>query len=63
MYYKAYFFFEKSRIRDNRGKSDARLEMEGLHPDGMDTSGVRNHVWAPENSKVEVDKYGVIRIY
>lgn len=57
-YYNSYVFFEKSRIRDNKGKSDTRLGMERLHPNGMDTTKVRNHARAPASRRVEIDKYG-----
>lgn len=61
IYYGAYVFFEKARIRDCRPKSDDRLIIERQHPNGMDTKRVRNRVWVPQGKIAQVDKHGVIR--
>lgn len=63
IYYKAYVFFEKLRIRDKKDKSDDRREMERRHPDGMDTTRIRNRAWVPPGGTAGVDKYGMVHIY
>jgi hypothetical protein len=42
IFYAAFVFFEKVRIRDGHPKSPERVEMERAHPDGLQISEMRN---------------------
>lgn len=59
VFYAAYVFFEKLRVRDNKPKAKKRQEMETEWPDGFNTGqqlsgGVTVHV----TEKVSMDQYG-----
>lgn len=61
IYYSAYVFFEKMRIRDGQPKTDKRVKMEGLWPEGMNITEVRNRIYVRPNETVWEDEYGCIR--
>jgi len=59
VYYAAYVFFEKERIRTSKAKSEGRKKMESIYPRGMDTDRpARKGVWTSSNSSVSKNKYG-----
>lgn len=58
VYYGAYVFFEKRRIRDGRPKSKMRLEMEAIHPAGMNTTDIMNIYVGPLGPVPVEDEYG-----
>ena len=62
IYYSAYVFFEKIRVRDEKDKSNDRVVMEGLYPNGANTTEVRNRGWAPFGKRVIIDRYGRMKI-
>ena len=60
VYYAAYVFFEKLRIKQGKAKSKDREMMEEIHPGGVDTkvqSGKISYVVAAD-SEAWMDKYG-----
>ncbi|OGM42360.1 hypothetical protein ABOM_007866 [Aspergillus bombycis] len=61
VFYAAYVFFEKLRIRDDRPKTKFREEMEKIwgRQGGFDTTTARHRgVWCHESEFEYVDKYG-----
>ena len=65
VYYAAYVFFEKLRIKQRKPKSADREIMEELHPGGVDRkvqSGKVAYV-VGANSRIGMDKYGRIVSY
>ncbi|ROT43685.1 hypothetical protein SODALDRAFT_342582 [Sodiomyces alkalinus F11] len=58
VYYGAYVFFEKRRLRDGRPKSKMRLEMESIHPAGMNTTDIMNIYVGPLGPVPVEDEYG-----
>lgn len=62
VYHAAYVFFEQRRIQDRQPKSAERIEMERLYPYGMNTSTIRDRVWAPADADVVIDNFGVVEI-
>ncbi|KAI9770063.1 MAG: hypothetical protein M1839_003291 [Geoglossum umbratile] len=65
VFYAAYVFFEKLRIKEGKKKSKHREAMEGVwaHKGGFDTeySSHRGY-WAPKGASVHMDQYGLVRI-
>ena len=60
VYYAAYVFFEKLRIKQHKPKSEDREIMEEIHPNGVDTktqSGKIAYIGAA-NTVLKMDKYG-----
>ncbi|KAE8383863.1 hypothetical protein BDV26DRAFT_250923 [Aspergillus bertholletiae] len=65
VFYAAYVFFEKIRIRDNQPKTKFREEMEGIwrSEGGFDIETSNNRgFWCHESECVSVDKYGRVKI-
>ena len=63
VYYAAYVFFEKLRVKQGKPKSKDREIMEEIHPGGLDTkvqSGKISYV-VGAGSKVWTDKFGRVR--
>ncbi|TID20722.1 hypothetical protein E6O75_ATG05486 [Venturia nashicola] len=59
VYYAAYVFFEKERMRTDKAKSEGRKKMEAIYPSGMGTDRpVRKGIWTTGNSNVTKNKYG-----
>lgn len=58
VYYTAYVFFEKRRIKDGKNKDQARLKMEEIHPDGMNTTELLTHVTVFRGEEPVMDEYG-----
>lgn len=59
VYYAAYVFFEKERMRTGKAKSEGRKKMEAIYPSGMDTDRpARKGIWTSGNSNVSKNKYG-----
>lgn len=65
VYYAAYVFFEKRRVKDKKPKSKDREIMEGIHFDGVDTKVVAGNVRyiGSASSKLGMDKYGRVFSY
>ncbi|EON99865.1 hypothetical protein UCRPA7_4719 [Phaeoacremonium minimum UCRPA7] len=62
IFYAAYVFFEKVRIRDGKPKSTDRLEMERIHPSGMNTTEIRNYfLTIHKDEQMVEDKFGRIK--
>lgn len=60
VYYAAYVFFEKLRVKQKKPKSEDREIMEEIHPSGVDTkvqSGKIAYVGGT-NTVLKMDKYG-----
>ncbi|CAG8957025.1 hypothetical protein HYFRA_00012505 [Hymenoscyphus fraxineus] len=67
VFYAAYVYFEKMRLRDGNVKSKHRVEMEKRHPSGFDTKR-RNegrYYTCMEGQKISVteDKFGVSHVH
>ncbi|KAH8812434.1 hypothetical protein F5884DRAFT_785366 [Xylogone sp. PMI_703] len=63
VFYAAYVFFEKLRIAENKPKSKHRLEMEDIHPGGMDTKNRHDRGYLCLAGEVPYeDKYGRVHI-
>ncbi|KAI0120782.1 hypothetical protein F4776DRAFT_665409 [Hypoxylon sp. NC0597] len=60
-FYGAYVFFEKLRIKEGKPKSKMRLEMEKIHPNGVNTSEVENYFTCFGNERPYHDQYGRVR--
>ncbi|KAI1211161.1 uncharacterized protein F4807DRAFT_419228 [Annulohypoxylon truncatum] len=60
VFYGAYVFFEKQRIKDGKPKSEMRLEMENIHPNGVNTSEPETRWICKDNERPVHDKYGRI---
>lgn len=58
VYYAAYVFFEKERIRTGKQKGKQREEMESIYVGGVDTSRQRRGVWCMKGDAVSMDKHG-----
>ncbi|GKT45008.1 uncharacterized protein ColSpa_05189 [Colletotrichum spaethianum] len=59
VFYAAYVFFEKLRIRDKKPKGKKREEMEREWPNGMETKEqLGGPVFAHVSESVSMDKYG-----
>lgn len=60
VFYAAYVFFEKKRIREGRPKSKMRREMEEVHPRGLNTTECMDKMYFLQGrgKKVVEDKYG-----
>ncbi|RHZ61084.1 hypothetical protein CDV55_100521 [Aspergillus turcosus] len=64
VFYAAYVFFEKLRIRDNKPKTKFREEMEAVwrHKGGFDcVTPFHKMVWITRGQQPYVDKYGMVR--
>lgn len=62
VFYASYVFFEKLRIAENKPKSKHRLDMEDIHPNGLDTQ-TRNERYICFAGEVPYeDKYGRVHI-
>ncbi|KAI1801348.1 hypothetical protein F4811DRAFT_534928 [Daldinia bambusicola] len=61
VFYGAYVFFEKLRIKEVKPKSEMRLEMEKIHPRGLNTTQQENRFLCKDNVRPTHDKYGRIR--
>jgi hypothetical protein len=60
VYYAAYVFFEKERLRTGKAKTETRKKMESIYPHGMDVERAshRKGVWTAGNSSVSKNQYG-----
>ena len=59
IFYGAYVYFEKLRIKEGKPKSKKRVEMEGVHGlVGMDTERKRNRILCRAGERPVMDKYG-----
>jgi hypothetical protein len=64
VFYGAYVFFEKLRVKENKPKSKKRKEMEEVWAKhgGMDLEHRRDRVTAPKGAIVTQDQYGVMHV-
>lgn len=62
VFYAAYVFFEKMRLKEGKPKSKHRLEMERLHRGGFDVSRRHDHVIVAAGERPWEDKYGQLHI-
>lgn len=60
VYYTAYVFFEKRRLKDRRPKDPTRLKMEEIYADGMNTTELLTHVTVFQGEEPVLDEYGRI---
>ncbi|KAH6670878.1 hypothetical protein F5X68DRAFT_264906 [Plectosphaerella plurivora] len=61
VYYTAYVFFEKRRIKDRRPKDQTRLKMEEIYKDeGMNTTELLTHVTVFQGEEPVLDEFGRI---
>ncbi|KAI1480984.1 hypothetical protein F4774DRAFT_424569 [Daldinia eschscholtzii] len=58
VFYGAYVFFEKLRIKEGKPKSEMRQEMEKIHPKGVNTASPETRFLCKGNSRPYHDKYG-----
>ncbi|KAI9370817.1 hypothetical protein BJX61DRAFT_67558 [Aspergillus egyptiacus] len=62
IFYAAYVFFEKLRIRDGKPKTEFRLDMEDVWPLGFDRNVSSNQVYFTRVGKeLYTDEYGRVR--
>ena len=62
VFYAAYVFFEKLRIKEGKKKSKKREEMESIHPGGMNRELRRGGFWCDANTRPFEDQYGAVSI-
>ncbi len=65
IFYAAYVYFEKVRIRDGKPKGADRIEMERHHPGGFNISEIKNPTYAfcfKGERFLGFDMYGLLRI-
>ncbi len=65
IFYAAYVFFEKVRVRDGKPKTADRFEMEKHYPGGFNVSEIKNptYIWGLKGDRfLGFDKYGLMRI-
>ncbi|EMR61343.1 hypothetical protein UCREL1_11736 [Eutypa lata UCREL1] len=62
VFYGSYVFFEKMRMKEGKGKSQFRLEMESIHPKGMNVTDQIDGGWVTmhKDERMVQDKYGRI---
>lgn len=62
VFYGSYVFFEKLRIKEGKPKSQFRLEMESIHPKGMNVTDQIDGGWVTmhKDERMVQDKYGRI---
>lgn len=62
VFYGSYVFFEKMRIKEGKPKSQFRLEMETIHPKGMNVTDQIDGGWVTmhKDERMVQDKYGRI---
>lgn len=58
IFYGAYVFFEKLRIKEGQPKSQMRQEMEKIHPDGVNTTDLQLWLTCMEDERPVYDEYG-----
>ncbi|PWY96278.1 hypothetical protein BO94DRAFT_529673 [Aspergillus sclerotioniger CBS 115572] len=59
IFYAAYVFFEKLRVRDGKPKNEFRLEMEKIWPNGFERDNPANgKLWCGPHERPWIDKYG-----
>lgn len=65
IFYSAYIFFEKMRIKDGKPKSKHRLEMEKIHgKGGFDTERSSSRgFWCVQGERPVMDKYGQVSFH
>lgn len=64
IFYSAYVFFEKMRLKNGKPKTKHRLEMEEVYAGkGMDTTRVQGRCWVTAGEVASVDKYGQLQIH
>ncbi|KAI1100382.1 hypothetical protein F4804DRAFT_319240 [Jackrogersella minutella] len=61
VFYGAYVFFEKLRIKDGKPKSDMRQEMENIHPGEVNTTDPMMWWTCRDNERPIHDRYGRIQ--
>ncbi|RAK97907.1 uncharacterized protein BO80DRAFT_504367 [Aspergillus ibericus CBS 121593] len=62
IFYAAYVFFEKLRVRDGKPKNDFRLEMEKIWPRGFERDNPANgRLWCGPHERPWIDKYGRVQ--
>ncbi|KAG9565232.1 hypothetical protein KCU71_g5462, partial [Aureobasidium melanogenum] len=63
VFYSAYVFFEKMRIKQGKPKSQKRKEMEEVWgPDGFDTENANKGITCIQGSSIWKDKYGQFKV-
>lgn len=61
VFYAAYVYFEKLRIKNGKPKDAFRLEMEKVWPNGFELDNAANgRLWCGPNERPWVDKYGMV---
>ncbi|PYI09898.1 hypothetical protein BO78DRAFT_307717 [Aspergillus sclerotiicarbonarius CBS 121057] len=59
IFYAAYVFFEKLRVRGDKPKNEFRLEMEKIWPKGFERDNPANgRLWCGPHERPWIDKYG-----
>ncbi|OOF94864.1 hypothetical protein ASPCADRAFT_131450 [Aspergillus carbonarius ITEM 5010] len=62
IFYAAYVFFEKLRVRDGKPKNDFRLEMEKIWPKGFERDNPANgRLWCGPHERPWINKYGQLQ--
>ncbi|OJJ72354.1 hypothetical protein ASPBRDRAFT_124694 [Aspergillus brasiliensis CBS 101740] len=61
VFYAAYVYFEKLRLKNGKPKDAFRLEMEKIWPNGFELDHAANgRFWCGPNKRPWVDKYGLV---
>ena len=61
VFYAAYVYFEKLRIKNGKPKDAFRLEMEKVWPNGFELDNAANgRLWCGPNERPWVDMYGMV---
>ncbi|KAK4454571.1 hypothetical protein QBC34DRAFT_433511 [Podospora aff. communis PSN243] len=63
VFYGAYVFFEKIRIKEGKSKTKHRLAMEETWPEGFEREGRRGGYWCLGNERPVMDKLGKVSFY
>jgi len=59
-FYASYVFFEKKRLREGKGKSNHRINMEREHPGGFEVKTRRDRITCMQGDIPVEDAYGKI---
>jgi hypothetical protein len=63
VYYAAYVFFEKMRLKNNKPKSKHRQEVEKRHPNGIPTDRPLDRILCMAGEIPTIDQYGDLHIH
>lgn len=63
VFYGAYVYFEKMRIKEGKAKGKKRVEMEQVHPMGLETGRRMDRFLCRPNERPAVDRMGRLHFF